>query len=456
MKRSLNILLCTTVLITSCKKYLEVGPPKVQLSSQTVFSSNATATAAQLAVYAQLERSMLYNQTLFTGLAADEFRNHSSGTAQIDLANNNLTPDNSMVLTHWNEYYKLIYQENAILEGLANSIAVTEPVRRQLEGEARMIRAYCHFYLANIFGDVPIARSTDYSVNAVLSRSLLADVYQFVREELVASIGLLDPDYKNVSNQVTTERTRPNQFAARALLARVYLFQAAWTSAEALATDVISNTAQYSLVIDLNTVFLKNSREAIWQTQPVVPGFNTYAAGQLIFSGTPFSVSLSSSLLNAFADNDNRRNAWVKAVTGSAGTFYHPNKYKVAQGAATITEYSMVLRLAEQYLIRAEARARQDNLNGAETDLNLIRQRAGLLPLNGLAKPALLDSIQQERKLELFTESGDRWFNLKRTGQATAVLGPLKGSGWQPTDTLFPVPLAEIQKNLQLVQNAGY
>jgi hypothetical protein len=138
-----------------------------------------------------------------------------------------------------------------------------------------------------------------------------------------------------------------------------------------------------------------------------------------------------------------------------ANTYYYPYKYKIVSNA-TISEYSMVLRLAEQYLIRAEARV-QNNLPGAIGDLNVLRARASLPALSTTLSPAqVTTAIEHERQVELFTEFGHRWLDLKRTGRADAVLGQLKGANWQPTDVLYPLPLTEIQTNQNLTQNPGY
>lgn len=125
--------------------------------------------------------------------------------------------------------------------------------------------------------------------------------------------------------------------------------------------------------------------------------------------------------------------------------------------AGNISEYYTPLRLAEQYLIRAEARANQDNLNGAVDDLNVIRKRAVLTTLlNSLTQAQVLAAVAQENRIEFFAEWGHRWLDLKRTGQADAVLGSLKGSNWQTTDQLYPIPISEILRDPNLEQNPGY
>ena len=121
----------------------------------------------------------------------------------------------------------------------------------------------------------------------------------------------------------------------------------------------------------------------------------------------------------------------------------------------TNTENYMVLRLAEQYLIRAEARAEQGEIPGARADLDTIRSRAGLPPTIANSTNSLLSAIHQESRVEFFAEWGHRWFDLKRSGLAMAILGTEKPE-WQGTDTLYPLPLSQLQSNTFLTQNPGY
>jgi hypothetical protein len=117
-----------------------------------------------------------------------------------------------------------------------------------------------------------------------------------------------------------------------------------------------------------------------------------------------------------------------------------------------------MLRLGEQYLIRAEARAHSNDINGATADINMIRARAGLSAISPADQASLLIAIEKERRVELFTESGHRWFDLKRTNRADAILAPIKGNDWQSTDQLFPIPASEflLDPGLRGHQNPGY
>ncbi|WP_431217938.1 RagB/SusD family nutrient uptake outer membrane protein [Puia sp. P3] len=133
-----------------------------------------------------------------------------------------------------------------------------------------------------------------------------------------------------------------------------------------------------------------------------------------------------------------------------------------AQKNDPVTEYLMVFRLGEQYLIRAEARIQLGKSEGA-SDLNAIRVRAGLDVYAGSTdKASLLNAIQHERQVELFTELGHRWFDMKRTGNLDAIMGApgnacsAKGGAWQSYKQLFPMPFADITQDQNLKQNTGY
>jgi hypothetical protein len=263
------------------------------------------------------------------------------------------------------------------------------------------------------------------------------------------------------------DRVRPSRWAAAALLARVYLYTGNFANAEAQATEVISNNSLFTLST-LNNTFLKASgtnKEPIWQLQPVITGWNTQDARVFILPATgpantvTYPAFLPNTLMDSFEVGDQRKLNWTKSVTVPSGTYYFAYKYKSATINAPVTEYVSVMRLAEQYLVRAEARAQQDKISEAQTDLNSIRGRAGLLPTLANNKIALLAAVQHERQVELFTEWGHRWFDLKRTGNVNTVMGiatPIKGGTWETTDQYYPIPLLELQRNPLLIQNPGY
>ncbi|MEO6509294.1 MAG: RagB/SusD family nutrient uptake outer membrane protein, partial [Patescibacteria group bacterium] len=253
------------------------------------------------------------------------------------------------------------------------------------------------------------------------------------------------------------EKVRPNKWTASALLARVYLYKEEWQKADAEANAVI-NSGMYSMTSNLNNVFLKNSTEAIWQLQPVNVAWNTWEGKDVLFAtgSTPPTYYISNVLLNSFEPADARKTSWIGSRNYLGQQFFYPYKYKVYGNNAPVTEYYMVFRLGEQFLIRAEARMMQDNLMGAESDINTIRTRAGLANITFSNKAAAIIAIENERRHELFAEWGHRWFDLKRTNRADGVIGALKPATWQSTDELWPIPISQINANPFLTQNPGY
>ncbi|HXB29338.1 MAG TPA: RagB/SusD family nutrient uptake outer membrane protein [Puia sp.] len=449
--------LCIVVYVMvfgSCQKFVDIGAPKTKLVGTNVFTNDQTATAAMTGIYGKMmgnNGSFLNTElSLLGGLSADEFVDYSGVPIRQQFYQNALSTGNSEVFSLWSDAYNYIYQANAILGGIKNAAGISVSVKKELEGEAKCIRAICYFYLLNFYGDVPLAVTTSYQVNTNLSRLQPAEIYQQIISDCEDAQNLLPEDF-SFSNG---ERVRPNHFAATALLARAYLFMKDWKNAEIQADSIINRSDLFTLPVDLNLVFLANSSEAIWQLEPVQPGLNTIEGNSFILTAFPNSVALSDSIVKAFEPGDGRRLNWIDSIVIDGSAYYFPFKYKVQTGFQ-VTEYCMVLRLAEQYLIRAEARAEQGNLTGAADDLNLIRNRAGLSNTLASDQNDLLAAIQQERRVELFTEDATRWLDLIRTGKASQVLSNFKND-WKTTDTLYPIPLSELQNDTRLTQNPGY
>jgi hypothetical protein len=455
----------------SCKKFVQVPAPVGSLDGATVFQSNATATAAVSAVY---ENMMAFNSissgasglSLLGGLQADELVNYiPSNTNFVQFYTNSLSSGQVTNSASWIELYKYIYVANAALGGLSGSTAVTPALSQQLTGEGHFIRAFSLFYLTQMYGAVPLPSTTTYQINESLDRTAQDTVMQQVIADLQEAQGLLSAGYVDGTGATTSERTRPDKGAATALLARAYLYVKDWKDAEAQASAVIADNTDYALLPDLNNVFLANSAEAIWQLEPVYPGFNTFDAYYFVMTGAPNpvnSVAMSPFLLESFEPGDTRRTDWVGSVSAGGTTYYYPFKYKLGYGKP-LSEYLMVLRLAEQYLIRAEARAQQQNISGstgALADLNVIRARAGLGSYTGAPDQAsVLAAILHESQVEMFTEWGHRWFDLCRTGNITAVMDsvePFKGGNWNADWQLYPININELALDQNLSENPGY
>lgn len=438
--------------LTSCKKFVTIGLPKTELISEAVFKDDLTATSAMSFLYTTMSSGsgILGSITYVGGFLADDALLASTEINNQQLYTNNIVSTNSIVSGFWGAYYSNIYKVNSILEGVKNSTSLTASLKIQLEGEAKFLRAFLHLYLRSLFGDVPYVTSTNYLINTRVSRIPRDQVLQKIIEDLKDAQLKLPTDF-GFSNG---ERVKPNKWAATALLARAYLYNNNWAGAEAEATTVINNTSLFELS-PLDNVFLKNSQESIWQLKPVTTGRNTNEGSIFILTSVPTNSALRQEFVNAFEVGDNRRVKWVSSITAGSNTYYYPFKYKIRTGATPLNEYSMVLRLAEQYLIRAEARANQDKIFEAQSDLNMIRSRANLANTLAGDKTSLLLAVEKERRVELFSEWGHRWIDINRTGRINSVLSPIK-PGWQVTDALFPIPQSEILVNPNMTQNPGY
>lgn len=228
-----------------------------------------------------------------------------------------------------------------------------------------------------------------------------------------------------------------------------------WAEASNAASAVL-NSPLYGWETDLDKIFLKESTTTIWQLMPRSDGENTAIAFTFYFeSGPPPYVALTDGLMEAFETGDQRKAYWTQGVTDGSDAWFYASKYKQAGNTGSAMEYPIVFRLAEQYLIRAEARARQGELIGAKEDLNKIRNTGGLPDTAALTALDILAAIVAERRVELFTEYGQRFFDLKRNGQLDAALAGKPG--WNTTDALWPIPQAEILANPNMhPQNPGY
>jgi hypothetical protein len=440
---------------SSCRKFVDIEPSGPVLTGSKVFSSDATAESAVVGMYSNMMSLQLSiangGATVYAGLTADELNPTIQDAELQAFATNSITPVTNLGLSRlWTQSYINIYHANAILEGLSRSHTLTPQLSSRCKGEALLVRAMHHFYLASFFGDVPLVSSTDPVVNSSLRRTPVADVYRQVIADLREARGLLPEAY------YTAGRNRPNRWVAAALLARVYLYTQDWQKAEEEASAVIAS-GLYRLE-PLNQVFLSASNEAIWQLSPVISGFNTAEGNAFIPASATIKPTyvITSSLLHAFETGDKRRQEWLRANTVSGQSFYYPFKYKVKTGGAPYAEHNVVLRLAELYLIRAEARAHGNHLPDAKSDLDLVRTRAGLSQSNAASQVSLLAAIGQERRVEFFAEWGHRWFDLIRTQRADTVLGSEKSPWWQPHDKLYPIVQEDILRNPLLTQNQGY
>lgn len=456
------------IILVSCKKWADAGLPPDQLVAPTVYGSDSLATAAVSNIYAEIMNvfGLLYgNTTKWAGLCSDELYKAKPETDEIFLTNS-IPSDDAKIQALWRTSYKLVYDANDVIAGVNNSNSLGEATSNQLIGEALFLRSLVYFYMTNLFGDVPFVTGIDYKKNAVIPRTRVADIYTQLVNDLQDAENKLSDTYQ-YRKGYPDERVRANKKSATALRARIHLYLRQWAAAEEAATTVIASPL-YQLEPDVLQTFTIASREAILQFLPVSPIYNT-AEGSFFVpvgpTGKP-AITLTDTIIKSFEPGD-KRWSWIKPWPAVNPTLYSPYKYRVSSKTPDepYQEYSVVLRVAEQYLIRAEARIMQNKLDAATADINVIRQRAGIKALPVFDSiPAAITALQAERCRELFAEWGHRWFDLNRwpsgspayRSKADEVLSRLKPRTWRSTDSLWPIPYQEIQLNNTLIQNPGY
>ncbi|MBO9204653.1 MULTISPECIES: RagB/SusD family nutrient uptake outer membrane protein [Niastella] len=465
------------MLAMGCEKFVDAGTPVTATVSDVVYSSDESATSVLTGLYTDISAGDIVfpgtvsSLSLFLGLSADELTLSPLGfEADREAYYTNSLGSNVSGFEYWKKFYGYIFRCNDAIENLNKVQNLTPAVKQQLLGEAAFMRAFLYFYLVNLYGDAPLVTSTDYKATSSLARSSKDDINKQIISDLRQAQDLLSSDYLDGKLQPytggTEERVRPTKWAATAQLAREYLYTGDWQNAELQSTALINNQPLYDTV-PLNEAFLKNNKEAIWQLQSVSngPTANTFDAVTFIIPPTGLSASnpvyLSDQLLNSFEPGDQRMLQWVNSTDVSGTNYYYVYKYKENQDGAPVTEYLTILRLGEQYLIRAEARAQLANLSGADADLNVIRTRAGLPAYASVDKNSSLAAILHERQTELFIELGARWLDIKRTATVDAIMPPVlavkePGLTWQSYKQWFPLPLSDLKNAPNIHQNAGY
>jgi hypothetical protein len=452
------------VIGSSCNKLLQVPANEPgQLVTSNVFADSAGCVNGVVGIYVRAFSGfgpLSGYMSIYPSLSADDITATTTFYAPIyndeQVAGNSTNPTGSTGII-WTRFYgnTLIYQTNAAIEGLTASNGISNALRSQLIGECEVVRSLSYFYLTNLYGAVPIALGTGYTTNDTLSRSSTDDVYAQITKDLTDACGKLSVNYPSDGE------ARPNEYTAMALLSRVYLYRQQWAEADSLASAII-NSGMYQLE-NINNVFLVGNQEAIWQ------GLTTSYFSYLTQEGVMFvpyssmlvpTFSLTQELLNAFEPGDLRQSNWTDSNTVGGTTYYYPYKYKNHSGVQVNgnTEGEVLFRLAEVYLIRAEAKINEGDLTGAAADINAIRNRAGLPNTTAATSDQLETAVLKERQTEFFCEWGHRWLDLKRLNLLNSVMAAEKPNIW-PADghaALYPVPYSQILLNPGWKQNPGY
>ena len=447
--------------LSNCTKILEVPKPPNEIQISEAFADSASATGTVTGIYAEEINNTDFEWgglTLNTSKSADDIQKSTADAFQL----NTLSSAEAGISNMWANPYKTLLTINTALEGLKASTHLSSTVKNHLQGECYFSRAFINFYLVNLWGNAaPMILTSNFVENNGAASTRSATAYAQIVSDLKQAQLLMTNAYPTVNH------ARPNLQAVNALLARVYLYTGKYTDAVTQASAVIGS-GLYTLPAP-DVAFLATSNETIWCIQPnspyypgVTPDGNTFPP---LFSFIAPSHTLTTSLADAFETGDLRKTNWTKTSTVSKVAYTYPYKYKKNNfNRVAAAENYVMLRLAEQYLIRAEAYCRLGDFAEAVTDLNVVRTRAGLSALSAPSTTAAcMALIEQECRVEFFAEWGHRWFDLKRwpatdggnTTRADQVLSALKPT-WQSFQKLYPVPRQQLIYDRNLIQNPGY
>lgn len=453
MKTAINYislaLIALLLFFASCRKYLTVQPVDSVSDQVTIVDATSAQTAVRGA-YRSLASDNYYGSLFqtFGYLPGDNVQWTGSQSIIQQFISHNLQADNGNLESVWSGIYATVNIANHVITQVptVTDPTLTAALKNQLTGEGHFIRALAYFDLARTWGGVPITLTPTTSATSKdsIKRSTVTQVYAQVINDLNAADSLLPlPASQNP--------VRANKETAWALKARYYLYQQNWALAESYAAQVIADTKNYSLLNPYPSFFQPASAIATKESIFELAFSTTYTNGHRGYWQPPANGGTRQWAPNdafvALVNNPligGNRSALVAKT--SAGLWYGNLYYR-----SPATDPAYVIRIAELYLIRAEARAQQNKLTDALADLNAVRARAGLTASTAATQGDVLLAIENERRIEFALEP-HRWFDLVRTGRAAAVLGVT-----DPNKYLFPLPVIEVGLSKgNLPQNPGY
>jgi starch-binding outer membrane protein, SusD/RagB family len=495
----LSIAIAILITAVSCsEEFLEVTPKGTDLE-ETYYQNADEAYSALIAVYdiMSFNSSSWDNMISFMNAGSDDNYGASVPGDAISLFSyNQLTPTN-MPQAFWSNHYQGIFRANTLLEKLPN-ISMDEDLKLRFAAECKAMRAYYHFNLVRMFGNIPLMNHTITAIDAqTYPQSSSQEVYAQIEQDLLDAITDLP-----ASIDVTIEGGRWTKGAAQAMLGKVYLYDNKNTEAAAQLAEVNGTpggTSQYgyklldnfkdlwvhtnkfnseSILEDVHTdtglatwsglgfgtegnilnimVGIRDYTRTAGSTAPdYFPGWGVNTVTQDLYDvmvGDPRFDATIIDVKALIADGQVVGYSSVNEASTNTGYFmakFVPLKSDATTlgGDQTLNFYqdTYIIRLADTYLLEAEA------LGGtgtrAQALLDAVRARVGLP-----STPVSLDAIALERRKELACE-GHRWFDLVRTGKAATVLasrGFVAGK-----NEVLPIPVKELENTI-LVQNPGY
>lgn len=468
------------MLLAGCDNNLKEAP-KTFISPDAFFNTQASYETAVKGIYSSVGGYFGGNSLGMRELFSDLYAPPSSSIEQaLPTYQNNHQPFFYNVRGEWSNSYSLIKNANFVLDKLGSS-TISANAKEVLTAEARCLRAFAYFQLVQFFGDIPLRTTpiTDYA-QVQIARSPQADVYKLILDDLTYAESRLP--------EAPPQQGRVSKWVATSLLARVYLAMAGkplnktdyFQQARDKAVAVI-NSGKYQLLDDYAKVFqnMAYTSESIWEVQ-FIAGLGGNGLHSMTCTATGYNTFLNPAtwFAQSFPAGD-RRKAW-----GIRSDYVGPDgktlpvffqKFvknslidnRTLQSASTaLVDFSLpVIRLAEMYLIAAEAENEVAGPANAYAWLNKIRWRARVDKSNpahvpdlaGLSKDQFRQAVLMERKWELHLE-GSAWFDLKRTGNLSRIETVLKSNLVHPIgayNETWYLPDTEITNN-NIPQNPAY
>ena len=467
------ILLIPFSLITlSCNDKFDEVVPEDALSADVIFGTFSTIDATVVGIYNGMQDGGFIGGPDYVSdfLGGDAAFVGSFTTLQ-DIRDLNANATNATISGYWFDNFDVIRDANNVLDNLPlvnqEDVSFTntadaanfETLRTQFLGEARFARALATFRGVNLFAQpfqvnggaspgMPLVTAffTGEATDFQLPRSTVNETHAFIEADLLVAI----------ANLPETNDIRANEFAARALLSRLYLYREQWADAATQANIVINNNAGFSLAPDVNFYNTPSSEHlfrVINQADDSAfdNSFDTFynptsnnGRGDLTF--TPELIAVFEA-----EPGDARFALSFEDVDAGSNPARFTTKYPNGQN---LDSDPNVLRMGEVYLNRAEANFRGGTSIGATplSDINALRTRAGLAPLTG---PITLDDILLERRKELAFEGFRRMDVLRNNGSLAPVGGGAVAAAGSDF-VILPLPVTELNRNPNAVQNPGY
>ncbi len=469
MKFKIKALLIVAVFgLASCgEEFLELEPQQ-SLSISSAITDLNSLSAAVVGVYNLLgadENTYRWDLTLIPDLRSDNVYVSSKNAGRFlgfDEFRN--TDQSGRAYGQWIEGYQIIVNASNIINRASEAeiLSSEQPIADHRIGEVHALRALAYWNLVRHFArpytvnngaelGVPISNegTTGEFVNP--PRSTVGEVYDQIISDFNTALGLLSLE----------EEGRFSREGVQAFLAKVYLYQENWSQAEALATEVI-NSGRYSLYPDGDAWLASwganiGSEDIFTYINLPVDNGGVNSVGGIYDQDGYGDILASQDLYDIYAETDARRAVMRigDRQDGERDAVIPEGKYPNGE---TGFDYYKILRLADVYLIRAEARAEQGDEDGARADLDAVASRVDPEYVASTATgQALIDAILDERRKELAFE-GDRVFDLTRRQLTWTKFRTFEQFevDWNNNQVYNPIPLNEINVNPNLVQNPGY